>query len=659
MNNGFSGGKYPKKPVNFLYIIIILSGSAAAFLLHEVWLGTALLSALVLAFIIYALLSRKSQAKMISYLERLSPRIRKAETQSAAGFPFPVAVLTKTGKITWYNSALEDVVCGEILFQRDIKTLVPGFETDVVRGEVFKAEAKLHDRYYNIMAHRISSAEEDDIIFVYFIDISESEEIKERYKNERPVEMIISLDNYSEVINDAPDKDKPVIGSEIEKILFEMAQSAGGVIKKTERDKYVLFVTNEAFSDIADKKFAVLDEVRALMPELSIVPTLSIGVGVDGANLAENDSFAAAALDMALGRGGDQAVVRDGVSFRYFGGKTREVEKRTKVRARVVSHALRELIFKSEQGVIMGHGGADVDCVGAGVGLLSYARRNGIRAHMIINKADSVVKDLAAEVSAQEAMQDAFIGRDYARETVNPKTLLIVVDTHIKSLTEYPELLQQTDQIAVIDHHRRAADYIQNPVLLYHEPYASSTCEMVTEILQYISDKPVLSPVEAKALYAGMYMDTKGFSLKTGARTFEAAAFLRRNGAEPLAVKKMFKSDFDSYMKRIALVSSASIYKDNIAIAVSGEKLPQTLVARAADELLDIEGIDTSFVLSSGISAKTVISARSAGEVNVQVILEKLGGGGHITIAGAQLEDVEPEKAFEMLKEAIDDYLRS
>lgn len=641
---------------DLLYVCVIAAGiifSAAAGIW---WLAAILAAGLISVIALGRIYEKLGLNKMAKYVETFSAKIRSAEAESMTGFPFPVAVLSPKGKILWYNKALQNALSGELLFQRDIKTLIASF--DIEGAANIQMRANLQGASYEVLTHRVppQSPDEEEMIFAYFIDVSKAETIEKRYEEEKYVEMIVFVDNYEEAIKNVSDEQGPGIASAVERALLSMAAETEGTLKRLERDRYFLVLPRKALDVLARKRFPILETVREIAPNAAIAPTLSIGIGVDGGSMRETDSFARAALDMALGRGGDQVVLKDADGFKYFGGRTKEVEKRTKVKARVVAHALRELAAQNEQIIIMGHKNADIDCVGAGIGLISFARANNIKAHMVFNMGDPVANEVVGELK-KEGYSDVFITPELASEKVNEKTLLIIVDTHRKALIEAAELLNATEQTVVIDHHRKGADHIENAVLLYHEPYASSACEMVTEMLQYMSDKQTLQKLEAMALYAGITLDTKGFTFKTGVRTLEAAAYLRRCGADPVAVKSLFKSDLEAYVKRVSIVASAQIYRAGIAIAAASETATQTLAAQAADEMLNIQGITTSFAVAHD-GSKTVISARSTGAVNVQLVLEKLDGGGHMTVAGVQLEKVDVEDAVRLLKIAIDEYFR-
>ena len=472
------------------------------------------------------------------------------------------------------------------------------------------------------------------------------------------IECIVIIDNYDEVLKETPDSNHGALLGEIEQKINAWIGIGNGIVRKYEKDKFVVFFSNKDFEKIIENKFVVLDEVRAIDFENKIPATLSIGVGKEGTDVAENDQFARLAIDMALGRGGDQVVIRDASNFNFFGAKTREVEKLTKVKARVVSHALRELINQSGKVIIMGHTNSDMDSIGASIGLFRAIKSRGKDAYIVTNTAKSNAKPLVDEFSVIPEYEDAFISAEQALNLFTMDTLVIVVDVHRPSMVECPELLKHAKEVVLIDHHRKSEDFIENAVLVYHEPYASSTSEMITEMFQYIQDGQRLTRQEAEALYAGIFVDTKGFTFKAGVRTFEAASYLRRMGVDPVNVRRLFKSDIKNCIAKAEIIKSAVLYRDNIAFSYLYDECPNmsVTVAQAADELLDVSGVEASFVLAK-VGSRILISGRSLEQINVQVILEKLGGGGHITIAGAQLEDVTIEEADQMLKNAIDEVL--
>jgi c-di-AMP phosphodiesterase-like protein len=410
---------------------------------------------------------------------------------------------------------------------------------------------------------------------------------------------------------------------------------------------------------LEDKKFEILDTIKEISMGNKLPVTLSLGFGLGGKTLSENLRFAAASIDLALGRGGDQVVLKNGESFSFFGGRTRELEKRTKVKARVIAYALRELIDQADKVFIMGHENSDIDSMGASLGLYRVVRSRDRDAYIVLNRFNPTIESLISRIQESDEYDSLFINKSEALELADNKTLIIVVDTHRKSFTEVPELIGNGRQVVIIDHHRRGADYIQDTALTYQETYASSTCELVTEVIQYIDDKLKLTQLEAEALYAGIVVDTKSFTFKTGVRTFEAASYLRRQGVDTVAVKQLFQNDIQTYINISSVVRDAELLDNEIAISVCAPPVnnPQLIAAKAADELLNLSGIKAAFVLCD-VGDEIWISGRSLGDINVQMILEKLGGGGHLSVAGAQLEGMDINDAKEKLKYAIMEYAK-
>lgn len=636
-------------------IIIIISIVISLFFKNFI-LAAFMFFALILSYFLSEFSYRRGIKKMRAYLDGAAMHVGASE--SMPGFPFPAASITEKGKITWYNSALDKLLDGELLFQKNIRELVKDFDVEN-RDETGKfpvCKSVIKEKTYAVHAHKTPSSEKNgELILIYFLDITEYQFWKEKHENERFVSMTIAFDNYEEVMQGLDDEVRNKLQSSVERSIANMATEIGGVLKKTERDRYSLALCSAALDNLIQKKFPILDTVREIQIGNSIAPTLSIGIGIDGKTFLENDFFSRTALDMALGRGGDQAVLKNKDSLQFYGGKTREVERRTKVKARVVALAMQELIRQSDSVVIIGHKNADVDCIGAAMGIVAISRSLGKQAHILQYEYDdtaSAAVNKALEVSSYKSV---FIRHQGIKDFITSKTLLMVVDTNSLSYLEGVELLELTNQIVLIDHHRKSSDSLKDLTLAYHEPYASSTCEMITEMLPYLTNKNILLKAEAEALYAGIYLDTKCFTFKTGVRTLEAAAYLRRAGIDPVSVKQFFKNNLETFTMKAALIQNAKVVKEHIAISVTEELRSSSVVAQAADELLNIADIETSFVISKSETG-TIISGRSTGRVNVQVILESLGGGGHFSVAGAQLKNISPVEAEQILLNAINEY---
>jgi len=494
------------------------------------------------------------------------------------------------------------------------------------------------------------------MITLYFIDNTDAIELTEKYNNAKTCMGILMLDNYEEIIQRLSEEAKPQVLAAIEKKLHEWASLSGGVMIKKERDTYVFIFEQQYLTEMEENKFTILDEIKEIETEEGMPITLSIAISNEGNTNYEKYESALAGMDIALGRGGDQAVIRQEGKYSFFGGKTQEIEKRTKVKARVISHALEELIQKADNVIIMGHINGDIDSIGSSLGIYRLARSLDKDAYIVNNNYGLTLENYINTLK-QEGYGNAILDKNEALGIITQNTVLIVVDTHKRSYVEVPELLEKTEKIVVIDHHRKAEDFIENAILTFHEAYASSASELVTEIIEYATNEVILEQIEAESLYAGIMMDTKNFTFKTGVRTFEAAAYLRKYGIDIIKVKKWFQSDLESYTVIADIVKNAEVVNDTIGISVYDEKDKNAnlICAKAADELLTISDITASFVLGH-MGDKICISGRSIGDINVQVIMEKLGGGGHITLAGAQIEGLTMEEAKIELIIRINEY---
>ena len=512
---------------------------------------------------------------------------------------------------------------------------------------MLQKEITINDKIYNIVGKYANTRSKDKknqkeyMLMLYFIDITENRQLKQKAQDSKACTGIIMIDNYEENMQLLESSEKPQITAEIDKVIYDWANQTNGILIKSDRDRYVYIFEQRYLEDIKEDKFSILDKIKEIDTREKVQFTLSIAVSNEGATNNDKYKSAQAAMDVVLGRGGDQAVIRENEIYRFFGGRAQEVEKRTKVKARVVAHALENLIKESDKVMIMGHTNPDIDAMGSSIGIYRLAKTLGKSAYIINNNIGSAV-DISKEVSIENMEED---------------TLLVIVDTHKKNYVEAPELLDKTKKIVIIDHHRRSADYIEDATITFQEVYASSAAELVTELLQYTESKVELKTIEAESLYAGIMMDTKNFTFKTGVRTFEAAAYLRRCGVDIIRVKKWFQSDLHDFSKIADIVKSAEIVNNSIAIAIYPEKEKDTSIvcAKAADELLTISDITASFVLGN-MGDKICISGRSIGDINVQIILEKLGGGGHITLAGAQVEGMTMEEVKQELINRINEY---
>ncbi len=568
----------------------------------------------------------------------------------------PIAGIRIDGSIAWYNSAFKELF--PVISDKKIFELLPEIRIREIydKGAHDGITVEIGDESYNVKASvKRRTSPDHAAIMLYMEKVTELLNLRRELDDAQCAVAHIMVDNYDEAINDVNDEEHLDVINLIDKNIIGWMQDSGGLVRKLEKDKFLCVFTKKQLDGFIEKKFEVLDNVRNFNPGTKTPPTLSVGIGIGSENLSGDNNSAKKALEMALGRGGDQVVIHEKGKFRYFGGNTKETEKRTKVKARIMARNLRELMENSDNVLIMGHRNSDADAIGAAIGVASMAEFIKKEAKVLLLTKDDTVQMLLKKIEDNHYHDGMFIGKTGVKEFITPKTLLVVCDTHVPEYTEMPELLDSVKTKVVIDHHRRSESFIDSADIVYHEPFASSACEMVAEIMQYFDPRYSVSTVDAEALYSGIAVDTKNFTFKTGVRTFEAAAYLRAAGVDTLHVKKLFRESIDSYKLKACIVTEAQVYGDNIAISLFSGVVPHLIVAEAADEMLEITDIKASFVVARSEDGSVIISGRSLGEVNVQVVLEKLGGGGHMMVAGAQLLGTSVTDAGEMLKQAIDE----
>lgn len=625
------------------------------------------ISCVVFACLIYydIKVTKKRQREWIKYLESISENIEWSTKNAVLSVPLPLVVVEIDGSISWFNPNFSHMFEGQDLLDKKITDYVPELDPQMIldnQDKNFK-RLELNDRIYNVIWTLVQidgvNSEKKVMILLYWEDITEYVRIKEEYYNQQIVVMDIQIDNYDEVMANTDDTHRPNVQAEIESRLAKWANALNGAWTKYDRDKFIVIIHAMKFKKLSEKKFDILDEIRDINVGNQIPVTLSVGVGVGGSTPLESQYYARSAIDLALGRGGDQAVVKNGDKLSFYGGRNKAVEKRSKVKSRVIANALRQLMEQSSEVLIMSHEVPDLDSIGSALGIYRCAQYIDKGAHIVLNISNASVDRLVKKLLQIDDYKDIFITGDQAMDRIDKRTLLVVVDTHRPSFTEVPQLVKMAEKVVVIDHHRRSVEGMENAILTYLEPYASSTSELVTEMTQYFGEKVKLSNIEADALLAGITMDTKNFIFKTGVRTFEAASFLRRSGADPTSIRQLFQDDMDTYVARADAVRAAEIVYPGIAIAICPPDIKNAplIAAQAADNLLTIRGIHTSFVLCKN-GDEIMISARSLGNVNVQVVLEKLGGGGHLTMAGAQISDITEEEAKQKVIEALEEYLK-
>jgi cyclic-di-AMP phosphodiesterase len=639
---------------NHLWLIYAVSVILLGFIWYYEWiLGSIMTIFLVWSFYYSIRVERKLSDETNKYISTLSYRVKKVGEEALLEMPIGIILFSDEYTVEWTNHYMhqfteEETIVGESL-NLISEDLIP-----IIKENQEDARIQLGDFEFQTIVKR-----EERLIYLF--DRTEQAELESLYQNEQTVLFFIFLDNYDEISQNMEDTIKSQLNSEVTSFLNQWSHSFGLYLKRTSQDRFLAVGTKEILERLEQTKFDILDDMHELNSELDIPITLSIGVGVGNATLPELGQLAQSSLDLALGRGGDQVAIKDDSGkVRFYGGKSNPMEKRTRVRARVISHALRDLVKASDRVIIMGHQAPDMDSIGSAIGILNIARTNGVDGYIVFDPEDvsTGVYRLVEAIKAEPNLWQHFIDPDVAEDLVTSRSLIVVVDTHKPSMVVSKRLLSKSEYKVVIDHHRRAEEFIDNPTLVYMEPYASSTAELVTELLEYQPKGEKLKMLEATALLSGIIVDTKSFTLRTGSRTFDAASYLRAKGADTVLVQQFLKEDLDLYVKRSKLIERAKIYRGSIAIvrADQGDTFGPVLIAQTADTLLTMTGISASFVIAERKDGKIGISARSLGEINVQIIMEKMNGGGHLTNAATQLEDTTVEEVEAQLRDILDEY---
>lgn len=638
-----------------IYALMGITVVLLGLLTYYNWLiGLALAIFTVLPFYFMIVIDHRERKETEEYISTLSYRVKKVGEEALMEMPIGIMLINDDYYIEWTNPFLascfdEDTLVGRSLY--DVGDLL----IPLIKQEVESEIITLHDRKFRVILKR-----EERLL--YFFDVTEQTEIEKLYQEERTVLSIIFLDNYDELTQGMEDQTRSSLNNIVTSILNKWATDNGVFLKRISSERFIAVFNEQILQQLEKRKFTILDEVREITSKRNVPLTLSIGVGTGVSSLPELGVLAQSSLDLALGRGGDQVAIKQtNGKVKFFGGRTNPVEKRTRVRARVIAHALKELITESDKVIIMGHKNPDMDAIGAAIGIRKIAQMNQREGYIVINPSeiDKGIQRLMNEIKKNESLFSKFISPAQALEMATDDTLLVVVDTHKPSMVIDEKLIHKLDHVVVIDHHRRAEEFIINPLLVYMEPYASSTAELVTELLEYQPKHGKVEMLEATALLAGIIVDTKSFSLRTGSRTFDAASYLRALGADTVLVQKFLKEDIDTYIKRAKLIENVYFYHEGIAIAKgqSDQEFNQVLIAQTADTLLTMDRVVASFVISKRSEHTVGVSARSLGDINVQVIMESLEGGGHLTNAATQLADVSLEEVEERLKAAIDEYV--
>ena len=648
-----------------LILLIILSVKDYSYIIPSIFVYSV-----IMGYTYYA--NRKRKSEISETLQDLTLTVDSAAKTSLINSPFPLIIFETDGNVIWrsskYISEFADIEMNPYIneLSNEIKNEIEDRKKDENNKNnkdikrmitIENKEYKLLGRYVHVKNRNKDKKSKEYMIILYFIDETENIKLQKEYKDSKSCVGMVMVDNYDEIIRSIDNSEKPVVAAEIDKKMFDWANKTNGVLIKSDRDKYVYLFEQRYLEDVKEDKFSILDKIKEIKTKEKVQFTLSIAISNEGQTDKEKYESAQTAMDIVLGRGGDQAVIRENETYKFYGGRAEEIEKRTKVKARVVAHALEKLIKESKKVMIMGHTNPDMDSIGSCLGIYRLAKSLNTNAYIVISDEAESISNFKLEMDKDPEYEDIIINSEVALENVDEDTLLVIVDTHKTKYIDAPKLLEKVQNIVIIDHHRRSTDYIENATLMFQEVYASSAAELVTELLQYAEVKVDLKTIEAESLYAGIMMDTKNFTFKTGVRTFEAAAYLRKCGIDIIRVKKWFQSDLSSFNTIAGIVKKAEIVNDTIAISTYEKKTKDASIicAKAADELLTISDITASFVLGK-LGDKVCISGRSIGDINVQVILEKLGGGGHITLAGAQVEGMTIEETKQELINRINEY---
>ena len=659
-----------------LYLTIVLILMDVAMYAQDIQMGAEFSGFIVLYVIIVLISNRRNRPLLINELVNFATQYGTVQKQLLNDFEIPYALLDYNSRFLWMNEKFTEITGKDKNYHKSVTTVFPSLTKDILQKSeaVESINVMLDDRNYRISMKRIyfDSVTKDSAIVaindtdeyltaIYLFDETELNRYIRENEEQKLVAGLIYIDNYEEALDSIEDVKRSLLIALVDRKVNKYFTEIDALVRKIEKDKYFVVFKYKYLEQLSADKFKLIEDVKSIKVGNEMAITLSIGVGAGGVSYTQNYEYARMGIDLALGRGGDQVVVKEGEEVTYYGGKAKQVERNTRVKARVKAHALREIIESREHVVIMGHSISDVDSLGAAIGVYCAARVLGKKAQIVLNEVTTSLRPLVECFTEEKGYPaDLFIKNEEALLITNKNTLVMVVDTNRPSYTECPELLKRTDTICVFDHHRQNSEVIENPVLSYIEPYASSACEMIAEVLQYFSENIKLEPSEADCIYAGILIDTNNFMTKTGVRTFEAAAYLRRAGAEVTRVRKMLRNDMAAYKARAEAVRHAEVYRGAFAISVcpaDNIESPTIVGAQAANELLNIVGIKASFVLTE-YQGKIYISSRSIDEINVQLIMERVGGGGHLNVAGAQLTNCTIQEAKRMIQDTIDEMIK-
>ena len=652
-------------PVSWLFVLLMAAFAVATYFYSPTL--AYIEAGVVVVLLIYGIVaSRRRKRELLELIQTVTYDAESAKNNTLMNFPLPIVVFKmQSSQVVWGNQIFFNLFGGaRPSYEVHLDDLVPGMQTHwLMEGKSRRPGlTKIGERKYQIHGNLVRTRDQDltdpDLMGItYWVDVTDYDNIKQEYDDSRPIIMILLVDNYDELMKNLTDRAKADLMGRVEDIVSQWCAGKEGLLNRFDRDRYMFLFENRHLPAMREDRFSLLESIHTVVNASGIHATLSIGMGLGG-SFEEDMSLARLSLDMALSRGGDQAVIknRDG-NFDFYGGRGADVGVRSKVKSRSKASALASLIQDSSQVYVMGHKLADMDAVGAAVGMACICRKLERSVRIVVDPEKNASKKLIAQVRTSPEYQNMFIREQEALDWLDESTLLIVVDTNRPEQVDGRTLLDKCGRVAVIDHHRRAADYIENAALTFHEPYASSACELVSELMQVLLEPSDVTRTEAEALLAGIVLDTKNFTLRTGESTFEAAAFLERLGADPSAVKLLLQNDMEHTVQKYGILQNAKIYRDGIAIAISDTEQDRVVAAQAADEMLNISGIQASFVLYATAEGGVVVSARSFGEVNAQMILEKLGGGGNKSAAGAQVKHISLRDAVNTLCASIDEYV--
>ncbi len=661
--------KYMYMPLMLTVLLVMFNG---AIYIKDIGVGAMFSGFIVFYEIVLLVFYRKYRPKLVQELVNFATQYGTVQKKLLSEFEVPYALVDYNAKLLWCNDRFLKVTEIDKDYHKSISAIFPSLTKEIIQKStpVDSMNMVLEEKSYRISMRRLYFEEmtegsgileaTDNVEYltaVYLFDETEINRYIRENKEQRLVAGLVYIDNYEEALDSIEDVKRSLLSALIDRKVNKYFSEIDALVRKTEKDKYFVVFRYKYLEQLKADKFSLIEDVKTVKVGNEMAVTLSIGLGAEGVGYNQNYEYARMSIDLALGRGGDQVVLKEGEEVFYYGGKTQQVERNTRVKARVKAHALREIIESREHVVIMGHSLSDVDSLGAAIGVYCAARELGKKAQIVLNEVTAPLRPIVECFTPEKGYpEDLFINSEEALLITNKNTLVMVVDVNRPSYTECPELLKRSNTVCVLDHHRQSSEVIENPVLSYIEPYASSACEMVAEVLQYFTQNIQLEPQEADCIYAGMLIDTNNFNTKTGVRTFEAAAYLRRAGAEMTRVRKMLREDMDAYKARAEVVRHAEIYRNIFAISICPAddlESPTIVGAQAANELLNISGVKASFVITE-YNNKIYISARSIDEINVQVIMERMGGGGHLNAAGCQLAECTFTQAKNIIQEILD-----